>query len=131
MADILNSLSANPLIFVLLVLAVGALIFAVLKRLLKLALIFVLGIGGLAGYYALTGQQAPPALERVQDGVKGKVKAGAKRGADKAKALGEKVRHEVGKAAKKEADRAAQEVGQAIKGAAEDGVRAAEDAVDP
>lgn len=118
----IENLFENPLIFGLIVLAVGALIFAALKRLLKLALIFVLGLGGLAGYYAYTGRQAPPALEKVQDKVKSKVKAGAEKGAEGARRLGDKVKTTVKDAAQREAERAAKKLEDAAHKAVEEAV---------
>ncbi len=122
MAAGIENLFENPLIFGLIVLAVGALIYAVLKRLLKLAVIFVLGIGGLAGYYAYTGQQAPAALEKVQHEVKDKVKAGAAKGVEGARHLSDKVKTKVQEVADREAKRAAHELEEAAKKAVKEAV---------
>lgn len=127
MSSIVQTASSNPLIVGLLVLLVGALIYAAVKRLLKLAVVFLLGLGAVSAYFAYTGREAPEALERVQQGVRRTVKKGAEKGAEKAKALGERLE----RAAKEEAGEALEAAGDEVKAAAEDGAEAAEDALSP
>lgn len=98
MDDLVASLTQNPLVLVGVVFAVGLLVFAVLKRLLKLALVFLIGLVAVSGWFAYRGEQAPPALEKVQDGVKRTVERGARKGAEKAKDLGKKVEEKVERA---------------------------------
>ena len=130
MESFVETLSQNPLVLVGVVLAVGMLVFAILKRLLKLAFVFLLGLVVVSGWFAYRGEQAPPALEKVQDGVKRTVRRGAEKGAQKARDIGEKVEREVEKKIGEEAKKAADAVSKGLEEAAEDAKEAAEEAIE-
>lgn len=107
-ANVRTAMSAildNPLVLAVLALAIGAVVFAVLKKLLKLALIFALGIVAIGAYFAWTGETPPPAMEK---------------GAEKAKALGAKVKAGATKAAKEGAKAAARKIEEEAKEALEE-----------
>jgi hypothetical protein len=101
----MSALLDNPLILACAALALGALIFAILKKLLKLALIFALGLAGIAGYFAWSGQPPPAAVEH---------------GTEKAKAVGEKVKAGASKAVKAGAKAAARKLEEEAKEALEE-----------
>lgn len=115
MDGLIETLNAHPWMWVVVVLAVGAVAYAALKKLLKLAFVFILGLIAVAGYFAYTGKEPPPAMEKVQNTVTDKVKKGASKGVEKAKEVGKKAAKEVKKAAKEGVEDAAKEIGDAAK----------------
>lgn len=99
-------ITEHPAALVIFLFLLGALIYMALKKLLKLAFIFALGLVALFGYYAYTGEEPPDELKRIADDAGRKIEKGVKIGTEKAKEVGEKVGQEIEKAAKKGIDRA-------------------------
>lgn len=104
MAETLETLSAHPLVWGIVALLLGAVVYALLKRLVKIALILALGILALFLFFELTGTEPPKRLEEARDGVQERVADGARRGTEAAtqgvRELGGKLRDAAGRAAR-------------------------------
>lgn len=100
-SDIIARLSENPIILAVIIFLIGGLVYGLMKKVLQLALIFVLGFVALGGWFVYTGQEPPDAMKRIADGARESVKKGAEVGKEKAREVGEKLGEEIGKAAKK------------------------------
>lgn len=64
----LQDLTGHPLLAAVLVVAVALLVFAVLKRLLKLALLLLLVVAALLAWFRLTGREVPEDVDRLARG---------------------------------------------------------------
>lgn len=91
----------HPVVLVIVILLLGGLVYALLQKVLKLALVFALGVVALFGYFALTGQEPPPAMKRLEAEAKRHIERGLEVGAEKAREAGQKIGDEVKKATEK------------------------------
>ncbi len=89
MADLIARLTEQPILFLLLLFVVGGVVYGVLKRLLRLAMVLMLGFVALAGYFALAGKPPPPAMQRVTERAQEKLERGADLGREKARRVRE------------------------------------------
>lgn len=100
MNDALARVGESPILLAIVVFLVGGLVYGLLKKVAKLALIFVLGFVALFGWFAYTGQEPPDAMRRMAETAKKKVERGAEIGKQKAREVGEKLGEELEKAAR-------------------------------
>lgn len=70
MDQFIEQISENPVIGLAAVFLVGLVVWAVMKRLMKIVLVLVLGFVAIAGYYAYTDREPPKAVRQVQDEAK-------------------------------------------------------------
>lgn len=101
MDDVLTRLSESPILLAILVFLLGGLAYGLMRKVLKLALIFVLGVLVLGGYFYFTGEEPPPAMKRIAEEASEKLERGAEIGKEKAREVGEKLGLELEKATKK------------------------------
>lgn len=94
MDNIIAQIGENPVLGLVAVFLVGVVLYAVMKRLMKIAVVMLLGFLGVAGYFAYTDKEPPSAIKQVQD---------------KAKKAGEDVSDKVGEGLQK----AGEKIGQA------------------
>lgn len=98
---------SEPLVMLALILVLGVIAYAILKRLFKWILIFGLGLALLTGYFLWTDRPAP-------FGVDAKLKTGAKKGAQTVKRTARKVGDEVRRTAQEETKKAIKEAREAL-----------------
>lgn len=99
----LDQLMEEPIFLGILIVLLGLLVFSILKRLLRFALIIALGFVALMGYFMVTGKPPPKAIERMTDSVTEGVKEAGAKVKDSIKSNLDEVGDEIGKAAKKKA----------------------------
>lgn len=67
MDQFIEQISANPVLGLAAVFLIGLIVYALMKRLMKIVLVLVLGFLAVAGYYAYMEREPPSAVQRVQD----------------------------------------------------------------
>ncbi|MEO1230589.1 MAG: hypothetical protein AAFZ18_16955 [Myxococcota bacterium] len=98
-------ITTHPVGVALLLLLLGALVYFALMRLLKLAVIVLLGFLALSAYYAYTGEEPPDGLKKITEDASRKIEDKAKELREKAKDKAKEVKDALGD----EINRAAQE----------------------
>lgn len=107
----LSRILEEPILLVASIFLVGLVAYTVVKRLLKLALVFALGWAVLIGYFAWTGEEPPPAMKKLQDEAKRKIERGVEIGREKAEAATEKIGDTVREATEEAIDGATKKLG--------------------
>ena len=81
-AELISSLSEQPVVLVGMVVLVGLFVYAVMRRLVKFALVLVLGFAAISSYFAFSGVEAPESIRRIQEEVAERLRRGTKSGAE-------------------------------------------------
>lgn len=101
----------EPVLLVAAVILVGGLVYTIAKKVLKIALVFAIGMIALSGYFAWTGQEPPSALRKIQAGAGRQLERGVEAGKRKAKQASDSIAREVRDATKEAVDETARELG--------------------
>ena len=89
--DVFTRLSEEPILLAILVFLLGGLAYGLMRKVLKLAFIFVLGVLVLGGYFFFTGKEPPEAMRRIAEEAGQHLERGAEIGKEKARRVGEKL----------------------------------------
>lgn len=107
--DALARLSEHPILLAVFVFLLGGLAFFILRKLLKLAMIFLLGALAVAGWYLYTGEEPPEAMKQAVEQAGEKLKRGAELTKEKARELGERIGQGVERTAEERMEKEAEE----------------------
>lgn len=105
MSGVFASLSEEPLLLLLVLAVVGAMIFAVIKHVVRLAVIVLIGFVAVMAFYAYTGEEPPDELRKIADKAGEKLEEGLEKSGEKAREVGRELGERIGEAAKKEIGR--------------------------
>lgn len=89
----------EPILLAIVALILGALVYALVKKVLKLGLILAIGLACLFGYFAVTGKEPPSSLERLKEKAQEKLEQGLETAREKAEQVGEKTKEKFKEAA--------------------------------
>lgn len=104
--DVLKTIGEQPILLALAVFFVGAILFMVLRNVLRLMIILALGLAAVAGFYYLADVEQPEAVSNLSEKAGKALKQGSDSIHKAGVKFGEKVGKEVGKAAKGQLEKA-------------------------
>lgn len=94
--EAIQRILAHPILLAILVFLIGAVAYFLIKKLLKLALIFALGLVAVMGYFYIIDEEPPEGIKKIGK----KLEEGATIGKEKLKKAGDKISKEIEKATK-------------------------------
>lgn len=106
LSDALAWITTHPVGVALLLLLLGAVVYFALQKLLKLALILLLGFLVLSAYYTYTGEEPPDGLKKLKEDASRHLEDGVNKGREKAKEVGEALGEEIKKGAQESLEKA-------------------------
>ena len=103
MEPIIDSLMAEPLYVVIAVLIAGCIIYAIMKKVIKLALFLLIIFGAYLGYLGMNGREIPLDGDGIKDAVLQDVEKAGEKIKKKSSSAIQSIKKEAGEKIKKEA----------------------------